>query len=125
VSYSIGLSEDGSYLICRVTGPMTVETAREFTQKMDRVSRETGVNRFLSDVREAPNVSGTLENYRYAYKDMPELDLRRDVRAAILADPADHSHDFAETVVQNAGYNVRLFHDEEAAIAWLLTDLQA
>ena len=50
---------------------------------------------------------------------MKRLDLQRDVRSAILVDSGDHSHDFVETVTQNAGYVVRVFDDEAAAIAWL------
>lgn len=50
---------------------------------------------------------------------MAEPELHRDVRAAILVDATDRKHDFVETVSRNAGYNVRVFDDEEAAIAWL------
>jgi hypothetical protein len=45
--------------------------------------------------------------------------LERDNRAAILVDPTDRSHDFVEVVSRNAGYNVRVFIEEERAIAWL------
>lgn len=119
MSYTIGLSQDGQYIVCRVKGRMTVDIARASAKEIDRLSRATKIKRFLNDVRDAPNVLGTLENYDYAYRDMRELDLQRDVRSAILADPADRSHDFVETVAQNAGYNVRVFYDEDTAIAWL------
>jgi hypothetical protein len=80
------------------------------------------VNRFLTDVREAPNASSTFENYEFAYKDLKELDARQDARVAILAAPSDRTHDFVEMVVQNAGYSVKIFHDAETAIAWLLEE---
>lgn len=119
MSYTITISENGQYIICRVTGSMTVEIAREFTREIDSISRAKHIKRFLTDVREAPNVSNIFQNYEYAYKDMLDLELQRDIRSAILADTADTTHDFIETVVRNAGYNVRVFHDESAAIAWL------
>jgi hypothetical protein len=41
------------------------------------------------------------------------------VRPAILVDPHDNSHDFVDTFTQNAGYGVRVFDDEAAAIVWI------
>lgn len=119
MSYTVALSDNGRYIVCRVTVPITMEVARAFTLEMDRLSRATRVKRFLSDVREAPNVLDTIGNYDFAYSEMPGFNLQKDARAAILASPADRSHDFVETVSQNAGYRVRLFRDEAAAIAWL------
>ncbi len=62
---------------------------------------------------------GTLNNYDYAYKEMPSFGFPRYAYAAILCDPNDKSHDFAEIVALNAGFNVKVFHDMELAIAWL------
>ncbi len=119
MSYTIELSEGGKYIVCRVTGQVTVEIARAFTKELNRWSRSLDVKRFLTDVRDAPNASSTFENYEFAYKDLADLDVQRDSRAAILAAPSDRSHDFVEMVVQDAGFSVRIFHDEDAAIAWL------
>jgi hypothetical protein len=47
------------------------------------------------------------------------LNPSKDTLFAILVEPADRTHDFVETVMQNAGRNVRVFHDKDAAIAWL------
>lgn len=117
--YRITLSENGKYVICQVKGLITKDIALEFTKALHRFSLATGVKRFLSDVREAQNTLNPAQNYIFAYKEMTGLDLQRDVRSAILTSPDDSSHDFVETVSQNAGFNVRLFHDENAAIQWL------
>ena len=119
MSYTVTISENGQYIICRVTDSMTVEIAREFGREIDSLSRAKNIKRFLIDVREAPNISNVYQNYGFAYKDMADLKFQRHIRSAILADAADTTHDFIETVAQNAGYNVRVFHDESAAIAWL------
>ncbi|PKO11710.1 MAG: hypothetical protein CVU39_27885 [Chloroflexi bacterium HGW-Chloroflexi-10] len=119
MSYTIAISENGQYIICRVIGSMTVEIGQEFAKEMDSISRANNIKRFLTDVREAPNISSIYQNYEYAYKDMIDLKLQRDIRSAILADTADATHNFLETVARNAGYDVRVFHDESAAIAWL------
>ncbi len=119
MSYTLTISENGRYIICRVTGPMTVEVAQAFGRDMDRVSRTQNIKRFLTDVRKAPNTSSASQNYGFAYQDMKDMKFQRDVRSAILADPADTTHDFLETAAYNAGYTVRVFHDEDSAIAWL------
>jgi len=119
MGYSISLSENKKYIICRVTGQITLDTAREFTKELDRLSRAHKIKRFLTDVRDAQNALSTFENYNFAYKDMAEMNLQRDVRSAILIGAADKTHDFVATVTQNAGYGVRIFYDEDAAIEWL------
>ncbi len=125
MSYNITLSENEKYIVCVVADPMTVDIAREFTKELDGLGRAKNIKRFLTDVRSAPNMSNTFQNYEFAYFDMKGLNLQRDVRAVILADPADRTHDFVETTTQNAGYNVRIFYDENAAIAWLNEEMNA
>lgn len=117
--YEISLLDDGAIVACRVLRPVTVELAAAFSQAMEAASEASGAERFLTDVRGAPNMSRPAENYNYAHADMAELGLRRAVRAAVLADPEDQSHDFVETVSQNAGYDVRVFHDPTEALTWL------
>lgn len=119
MSYEIGISKNGRYIICRVIQPVTTDLARQFTIEMDQLSRARKIKHFLVDVRGAPNVASVFQNFEFANQDMAGLDLQRGVRSAILVDPDDHSHDFVETVTQNAGYGVRVFDDEAAAIAWL------
>jgi hypothetical protein len=113
------LAENKKYITCRVIGPMTTDTAVEFSREMDILSRKHGIKRFLTDVRDAPNTSTAMEKHRFAQIDMLELGLQKDVRAAILTRQSDRSHDFVEFASQNAGYNVRLFDGEHAAISWL------
>jgi len=50
------------------------------------------------------------------------LDLQKNARSAILTSRDDRSHDMVETFMRNAGYNVRIFTDESAAVAWLDDD---
>jgi len=119
MSYSASLSENGKFIVCMMEDPITLDDAKEFASKVDRLSRATGVKRVFTDVRGAPNVLSVFENYDFAYKILEGLQIQRDVRAATLVDRTDSTHNFAETVIRNAGYNMRLFKDEEAAIAWL------
>lgn len=73
----------------------------------------------LIDVRESRNTEGPLENYSFAYDDLGKIAVDRRARTAILVSPGDNSHDFIEVVGRNAGYSVRLFTEEDKAIAWL------
>jgi hypothetical protein len=88
MGYSISLSENKKYIICRVTGKITLEIAREFTKELDQLIRSIKVKRFLTDVRDAQNALSTLEKYDFAYRDMAEMNLQRDVRSAILTEAA-------------------------------------
>jgi recombination DNA repair RAD52 pathway protein len=119
MSYRVFLAENNKYVICRVSGPMNADTAVEFSREMDILSRAHGIKRFLTDVRDAPNTSSVSENHSFAQIDMKKLELQKDARSAILTRQNDRSHDFVAFVSQNAGYNVRLFDDEAAAITWL------
>ena len=119
MQFRVTLSDNKKYILCTVSGEFTAADARAFTTEIDALSRATGCKRFLTDVRNATNVSHDLDNYQFAYRDMELLSLQRDVRAATLISHGDESHDFSETVALNAGYYVRAFDDEEEAIAWL------
>ena len=122
MSFKVTLSEDGTYVICKITGPLTAEIARESMIELDRMCRAHNIKRVLNDVREVSNVLNVTRNYEFAYKDMVELGIQRDVFGAILTAPEDSSHDFVETVARNAGYNVRVFRDENAAVNWLKSE---
>ena len=119
MNYTIELSTDNKYIICRVNEPLTNEVINAYTVELDSMSRESGIKRFLIDVRKAPNILSTVDNYDYAHTEMKEMDLQKDVRSAILASPDDHSHDFFELAGQNEGYNIRIFRNEDEAVAWL------
>ena len=81
--------------------------------------REENISAFLYDLRGSSNVESISANYRYVREDMKGQGLDRSSRVAMLTRPDDTSHDFIETLLVNTGYNVRIFRDEEAAVAWL------
>lgn len=119
MNYTMEISENRKYIRTVVTGKITREFAGRYSVAASEFGKANGIDRFLFDVRDARNVESTMQNYQYAYTDLPRLELERKVRVAIFRDPEDHSHDFIELVAANAGYNVRFFDDEESALAWL------
>ncbi len=125
MSYEITVSDDKAYLRVRVRGPVTIPVARKYTEESAALGARLGIRSFLFDVRDARNVETPLPVYRFAYEEMPAFPLDPGASSAILASPGDDSHDFVEVSLRNAGFDVRLFRDEESAVGWLLERKQA
>lgn len=119
MSHHVYISEDRTYIICKVTSDVTAEVARDFNMEVEALSRKTHIKRYLIDVRTVKNVLGTGENFNFTYKSMRAMEVQRDTRVATLVGLKDSSHHFVETLARNAGYNMRIFRDEVAAIKWL------
>ena len=120
MNFKITISEDGNYIIGKVSGKLTEETAQQLAKEYVKIVESTGIKRLLNDVRGAPDAMGVFSGYSYAYKVVNTLGFPRDIRAAIVADAGDDSHDFQETVARNAGYLVKVFHSFDQAVDWLL-----
>lgn len=70
----------------------------------------------LVDVTGAVNSDVTEDSYDFAYRRLPQLSAHGAVpRVATLVSPDDHSHDFILLASQNAGFNVTLFRNRDAA----------
>ena len=121
-SYTISLSDDESYIIVKILGKQTAESAMKQNLEAHAFGDELGIGRYLVDATEAVNVDSTLENYSFAYTDMQTpTGINKAAIVALLVSPDDHSHDFIETVSRNVGLNVTIFRDRELAIHHLLT----
>ena len=95
------------------------ELEREFaSEAIDTAIRE-GVTLYLADVREAPNVASTFNQFNLAYEELPIMNLHKGSKIALLVSPDDLSHDFIEILFRNAGYVCQRFVDEDEAIGWL------
>ena len=119
MKYKISLSEDRTYVRIRVLEAITKDMEREFAEKAINKARQNKIRKYLVDVRQAPNVSSIAEQYLFGREDMDRMSLDRFSKLAILAEAEDKSHNFIETVFQNARYNCRLFVDEASALRWL------
>ena len=121
--YEIHLSEDGKYIIAKHRGELNGESVIKGTLEAHALGRKLGITRHLMDVTEARNVDSVTSNYELAYKEIPDNPgIDKTVRVAVLVSPDDHTHDFSETVTRNAGQDVTIFRDREAAIRHLLSD---
>ena len=122
MSYTIRPSEDGKYIILKHLGEINRKLGVERVIEAHALGAKLGINRYLVDLTEVKNADSIHESYRYAYEDAKNANgIDMSARAAMLVDPEDHSHDFVETVLRNAGHDVKLFRDRESAVRYLLS----
>jgi hypothetical protein len=118
----VSVSKSGKYLLCRVHVPITIEVAHKMALALNQLADETGIYSRLIDTRGMPNLMSVVKNYDLAYKDMDELRIARSTKVASLADRNDSLQEFAHNAIRNAGFNLRVFHEEDPAIVWLEAD---
>lgn len=119
MDYEVSVSNNHNYVIIDVRIPMTVDLSRRCRIDAHDLARKNNINRFLFDLRGAPNTETVVRNCEFAYGDMQKYGFSRRFRTASLTDSGDRSHDFMETLLLNAGYPAKLFTNEEAAVDWL------
>jgi hypothetical protein len=118
--YTIYLSEDRKYIVLKHWGEMNREFGMKRVIEAHKLGGEIGINMYLVDLTEAINLDYASESLMYAYEDLEiPSGINRTACVAMLVSPDDHSHDFVETVLRNAGHNVTLFRDRELAIKHL------
>ena len=115
----IKVSDNGKYIIVRVDEDMTRTLAESLGLEAMHLGIKKNLNKFLYDLRNSRNKETINANYIFAKQDLKRLDPNPNNKIAMLTSPNDKSHDFIETVLRNAGYNVKLFIVEEEAIIWL------
>jgi hypothetical protein len=119
MNYSIKPSDDGDYIILKVYADFNGIDMSKYIKELHAVGKELGINRYLGDVREARNLDTVADNYEFAYTGIKEGGIDLFAKVAILASPGDHSHDFVETVLVNAGQKVMLFYSLDEALEYL------
>ena len=121
MDYTITPSIDGTFITLKVKGNIIRQTIMKAILEAHALGRQLKVNRYLLDVTEAKNTEDTFGNYQFAYHDMQKIEgIDNNAHVAILVNPKDHSHDFAEIVSRNAGLNVRIFTDPVLAKKFLM-----
>ena len=110
--YSIRPSEDQSYIVLTVLGDFVGKAMMKYVVEAHALGKKMGINRYLVDVTKARNVDTIVGNYEFAYSDMKKAEgIDPFAKVAALVGPGDHSHDFIETVLINAGLRLQIFHD--------------
>jgi hypothetical protein len=120
MSHSIRVSEDGKYIIVQARGQISRLDVIQFFIEAHALGAEHGLDRYLVDFTECRNTDTVLRNYTLAYEDMKDPRISHSACMALLVSPTDHSHDFLESLMCNAGNDVTLFHDRDVAVWHLL-----
>jgi hypothetical protein len=116
MTYTITVCGDDLFITIKVTGGMTNQSAMKFSIEAHARGQELGIDRYLMDLTEARNVDSVINNYKFAYQDLGSAPtISPTEKVAMLVSPDDHSHDFIETVVRNAGLDVTIFTDRACA----------
>ncbi len=120
MTYTITPSADGKYIIVKVSGETTSQSAMKQNIEAHVLGKKLGISRYLVDATAARNLNTVTQDYLLAHEDMMKTtDVDRNARGAILVSPEDHSHDFIETMSKNAGLDTKHLRDHELAIQHL------
>jgi hypothetical protein len=115
----IKVSDSGKYIIVCVNEDMTRSLAESLGLEAMHLGNRKNINKYLYDLRNSRNKESVNANYIFANQDLKRLEPNPSNKIAMLTSPNDKSHDFIETVLRNAGYDVKLFVNESEAITWL------
>lgn len=119
----IVVSDDRRYIKITTIGEINSEIALKNNIEAHRLGKELGIHRYFVDARQARNTDSILTQYEFANKYMPmNENIEKNARVSVLISKGDTSHYFIETVTQNAGFNLKLFEDQEKALQFLLCD---
>ena len=117
--YKVSISESGTYVKVQTMGTCSADVVKEFSREAIKKANEHNIIGLLFDARQTKSITSPLDKYMLAYRYLEEYGLNNKTRIAVLTAPGDNSHAFIETVFINAGYQCRLFTDENIAIEWL------
>jgi hypothetical protein len=121
MKFNIAPSKDKKYIIIEISGNITVESIMQPIMQAHALGAKLKINRYLMDVTNARNVDSVVKNFHFAYEDMKTTNgIDQTAMVASLVDPDDHSHDFVETVLKNAGFNFKIFRNRQKAVDFLL-----
>ena len=120
MKFEISISERKTYLNIRVKEVVTSDLFKEFIEKTANNSNKSGINKFLFDLRQAPNQTSPIVHYNLVYDKYRELGFKPGSKHALLVSLEDrYDYHFAETILLNAGYQSKIFTNEKDAIEWI------
>jgi hypothetical protein len=119
MNYDITISKDEAYVLVNVTQNFTKLIAEQFMKDATELGEKNGIRKMLIDMRGISSLSSVLDKYTYAYKDGKKVGLTHVWQIALLVDQMDEDVRFMETVMKNAGFNCRLFDNQEQTVVWL------
>jgi hypothetical protein len=119
MEYKILSEPDRPFVTVAVNVDVARELAIEFVKAATDEAIRLGNTRLLFDFRTVRSADDVFSKYDFA-TNLEAFAIPRSFRYAVVTDPDDASHDFAETVIRNRGYQIRFFKHMDEAQGWLL-----
>jgi hypothetical protein len=120
MKFEISISERKTYLNIRVKEVVTSDLFKEFIEKTANNSNKSGINKFLFDLRQAPNQTSPIVYYDFVYDKSRKLGFKLGSKHALLTSLENRGdYHFVETILLNAGYQSKIFTNEKDAIEWI------
>jgi hypothetical protein len=119
MKWEINYNKNNNIIAAKVEGTIDIESEEKLRNEVFDSMKNNGCRLLLLDLNKAEIGLSTFEIYDIPRKYM-EQSVSRNTKMAILY-PESESRDFNfyETVSRNAGYDVMLFQEFEAAMKWL------
>ena len=118
--YDISISESTTYVHTRVNKALTKELLNDFLHETAETGVKYGINSFLIDLQNAPNLTSVSVHYELASDKSKHMGFRPGSKHALVVSPEERAlYRFVEAGLINAGYEAKVFTDEQAAIEWL------
>ena len=118
---TLAVSEDKKYILMKVVGDVKSDEMFQHNIEAHTLARSLNLRSFLMDMTKATNVNKVYENYEFIYHKMGKSkEFIPNVRVAIVVRHGDRSHDFIETLANNAGKRLRKFQDMQETVHFLM-----
>lgn len=116
--FELKYDEDLDIIRGRLQGMLDAAVAKSVANELAQLVRKHGCHRFLNDLREAQVTSSTLDLYSIP-RVVKEAGVPGGLKRALVVAEITSDFDFLETTSVNAGNQLKLFTDPDAALAWL------
>jgi hypothetical protein len=121
MEYSITPDSTGKYIVVKIKGALEFQDSMHIIIEAHDTGAQLGIQQYLMDVTEAPHSWPLGRDYMFINQDLQQqAKFNRSALTVVLTAPEDRSYDFILTVAMNAGLNIRVFRDRQAALEFLL-----
>ena len=117
----ISIEKGENFVHSRVTAPISWDVLAEQISRAAEKGEQWGFHRYLVDFRDSEKQLGVLEDHDVAYRRTRECGLGPiGTKHALIVKPEEFDEfRFVETAFRNAGYDLKVFTEEDAALEWI------
>ena len=121
---SLAVEQRGGVLWVTATGTRSLKTVLTMSKDILSACAERKVRKVAIDVRQMHGRLAPLDSYEIVDRHFPLMQSARVITQAAIVDlkESEARYRFFEDLAVNRGFNLRIFHEPEQALAWLATD---